>query len=187
MNKKLNIVRTIEKNPGIKFRELMREIDVKNGVLSFHVKKLEENGSIKVERTSGTTRFYPLGIENEETVLIKYLRQKISRKIIILLIRNKYLSYKNLVKMTQVPSSNLSKYLSRLRSDCIVNTKFEKRTLFYEIKKEDVVKRVISRYRHDLLSSDHRKVMTLLLPVFFSLSQRLISDNLFSGILDCVF
>jgi predicted transcriptional regulator len=36
------------KNPGIKFREIMREMGLKNGVLSYHIRKLEENGSVKI-------------------------------------------------------------------------------------------------------------------------------------------
>jgi len=60
MNRGAEIIKLIEENPGIKFREIMRETQMKNGVLSYHVKRLEESGSVKIERKSGQTRFYPL-------------------------------------------------------------------------------------------------------------------------------
>ena len=73
MDRSSEIVKLIEKNPGIKFREIMRETGMKNGVLSYHVKKLEENGAVKIERKSGRTRFYPLFVTKDESILIRNL------------------------------------------------------------------------------------------------------------------
>ena len=39
----------IKKNPGINFREIMRNTNLKNGILSHYLNKLEKNGSVKYE------------------------------------------------------------------------------------------------------------------------------------------
>ncbi len=54
----------------------MRETGMKNGTLSHYTRKLEENGTVRVKRTPRVTRFYPLGINNEESILAKNLRQE---------------------------------------------------------------------------------------------------------------
>jgi len=66
MDRDSQLVDIIDKNPGIKFREIMRETGMKNGVLSYHTRKLEKIGVVKVERSPRQTRFYPLGVTNEE-------------------------------------------------------------------------------------------------------------------------
>ena len=46
------ILKTIEKNPGIRFREIMDELELKNGALSHHLQKLEGQSVLRVERTT---------------------------------------------------------------------------------------------------------------------------------------
>ena len=45
------ILKTIEKNPGIRFREIMDELELKNGTLSHHLQKLERESVLRAERT----------------------------------------------------------------------------------------------------------------------------------------
>lgn len=121
-----------------------------NGIVSYHVKKLEKSGLISIERISGSTRFYPAGLKKEEIALIRYLRQKMSCKIMLVLIHNSELSFKNMVDLTQISSSSLSKYLFKLVSDDIVHEKFENRKKLYHFKKINSVMKIIDRYFHDL-------------------------------------
>ena len=78
------LLETIEKNPGIQFREIMRKADMKNGVLSHYLGKLEKKGSVKVERTPRQTRFYSLQINSDDAKTIKALRRDTKRSIIYL-------------------------------------------------------------------------------------------------------
>ena len=57
------ILEVIEKNPGIRFNEIMRITDIRNGTLSHYVKKLENEGVIQLERTPRVTRAYVAGIK----------------------------------------------------------------------------------------------------------------------------
>ncbi len=50
MDRKETVLEIIEKNPGIRFNEIMRISNIGNGTLSHYVKKLEEAKSIELER-----------------------------------------------------------------------------------------------------------------------------------------
>jgi len=61
----------IDDNPGIRFREIMRSSGLKNGVLSYYLKKLESTGVVKVVRGPRQVRFYSPDITEEESIVIK--------------------------------------------------------------------------------------------------------------------
>ena len=46
MERKEVVLEIIERNPGIRFNEIMRISNIRNGTLSHYVKKLEEENSI---------------------------------------------------------------------------------------------------------------------------------------------
>ena len=87
MDRMMQIMLVIEKNPGIKFREIMRKTGMKNGVLGYYAAKLEKEGTVKVERSPGQTRFYPPCVSDEDTLLIKNLRQGTPRQILAALLQ----------------------------------------------------------------------------------------------------
>ena len=122
MDRDSQIIDLIEKNPGIKFREIMRETGMKNGVLSYHTRKLEKIGVVKVERSSRKTRFYPLGITNEESVLIKSLRQETPRQILLSLLETE-LSFSKIVEKVKKSPSTVSINLSQLIDDNLIEFK----------------------------------------------------------------
>ena len=61
-NKKNNdlILNTIEKNPGIYQRKIMLVTDLKTGVVTYHLRKLEKQGKVVSEKNSGFRKFYPI-------------------------------------------------------------------------------------------------------------------------------
>src|SRR5205807_4671243 len=132
MDRDSQIIDLIEKNPGIKFREIMRETGMKNGVLSYHTRKLEKTGVVKVERSPRQTRFYPLGITSEEAVLIRNLRQDTPRQILLSLLDEKGLAFNKIVERVKKSPSTVSIYLGQLTKDNIVGIKvIELRRIFY--------------------------------------------------------
>src|SRR5574337_1353105 len=114
MDRRADIINIIEKNPGIKFRERMSETGLKNGVLSYHAKKLEETGSVKIERKSGETRFYPLFVTKEESILITSLRRDTQRYILLSLLEGNPLSFNDIVQKVKKAPSTVSTFLTRL-------------------------------------------------------------------------
>lgn len=57
MDRSKLILDTIEKNPGIRFREIMHALNLRNGVLSHHLDKLEKNQSSKLKERQGLQDF----------------------------------------------------------------------------------------------------------------------------------
>lgn len=151
MDRISEIVNIIEKNPGIKFREIMRETGLKNGVLSYHTRKLEENGSVKIDRKSGETRFYPLFVTEKESILISSLRRDTQRQILLVLLQGDPLSFNDMVKAVKKAPSTVSTFLSRLVDDDIVEIKTIEFKKTYSLKSPDMVREIIEKYNPVLL------------------------------------
>ncbi|MGH1569074.1 MAG: winged helix-turn-helix transcriptional regulator [Nitrosopumilus sp.] len=128
-NRRTKLTELIEKNPGIQFRDIMRQTKLKNGVLSHHLRILEKTESILVERVPRQTRFYPRNFSEEESKVAKALRRKTPRDIICTLMLNdaensdkKDLKFSQIVNNVSKSPSTVSIYLSQLLVDKIVKT-----------------------------------------------------------------
>lgn len=119
MDRAEQIIQIINKHPGIRYSEIMRETGLKNGVLSHHLTKIEQSGKILVERTPRVMRVYPCGMQKEETVIIKNLRNKTARTIIQSLLDTD-LSFKDIVSVTKKSQGTVSLYLKSLSDDGII-------------------------------------------------------------------
>ncbi len=93
----------IDDNPGIQFREIMRSSGLKNGVLSHYLKKLEDNGVVKVMRGPRQVRFYSPNITEEESIVIKALRKETPRDLLLALIKDDGLEFSQLVSEVKNP------------------------------------------------------------------------------------
>jgi predicted transcriptional regulator len=150
LDRSLQLIDIIEKNPGIKFREIMRETGMKNGVLSYHTRKLEKIGVVKVERSSRKTRFYPLGITNEESVLIKSLRQETPKQILLSLLETE-LAFSKIVEKVKKSPSTVSINLSQLINDNLVEFKIIDLKKVFSIKDKEIVQNTINKYHPTLI------------------------------------
>lgn len=151
MDRVSEIIDIIEKNPGIKFREIMRKTGLKNGVLSYHTRKLEENGSVKIDRRSGETRFYPLFVTEEESIVISSLRRDTQRYILLALFEGNSLAFNEIVDKVNKAPSTVSVFLTKLVDDKIVETRTINLKKVYFLKNPDMVHEIIHRYNPVLL------------------------------------
>ena len=145
------VVQTIENDPGIQFSEIMRKTGMKNGVLSHYTRKLEENGIVQVERTPRVTRFYPLGIDKEATLLIKNLRQETPKNILVLLLENESLAFNDIAKKVKRSPATVSINLTQLIQDEIVESKFVNTKRIFQIKNKDLVQNTVNKYHPDVI------------------------------------
>jgi len=153
-NRRTELTELIRKNPGIQFRDLMRLTNLKNGVLSHHLRRLEKSESVLVERSPRQTRFYPRNFSEEESKVAKALRRKTPRDIIYTLMLNdvensdkKGLKFSQIVDNVSKSPSTISIYLSQLLRDRIV-----KITLGYDHKKRY---HLLNKKLIDRLIEDH--------------------------------
>ena len=151
MDRETEIIGIIEKNPGIKFREIMRETGLKNGVISYHARKLEENGSVKIDRRSGETRFYPLFVTEEESLVISSLRRDTQKYILLSMLDGKPLSFNEIVQKVKKAPSTVSTFLSKLVEDGLIEIKITELKKIYFLRNPDMVHEIIKRYSPVLL------------------------------------
>ncbi len=57
--KRKEILELVKKEPGIHFRELMRTLDLKQGVLSYHLNKMEKGELLRSKQDGMYRRFFP--------------------------------------------------------------------------------------------------------------------------------
>ena len=110
----------IDENPGIRYRELSRLINFSNGVLSYHVDKLEKLELVNVERKNRLTRFFPRNISNEVMGILGNLRNQTSYEIIKLLSESGPISQQEIVKSTRKAASTISWRMKKLLDDNII-------------------------------------------------------------------
>ena len=137
----------IDDNPGIRFREIMRSSGLKNGVLSYYLKKLESTGVVKVVRGPRQVRFYSPGITEEESIVIKALRKETPRALLLALIKEDGLEFSQLVKEVKKSPSTVSLYLSQIVADGLVEIKFVELKKRYHIKVREIMDKLIEEHR----------------------------------------
>jgi len=110
----------IDENPGIRYRELMRMIKFPNGVLSYHIDKLEKMDLVNVERKSRITRFFPRNISNDIMGILGNLRSQTSYEIIKLLYEKGPISQQEIIKYTRKAASTISWQMKKLLDENII-------------------------------------------------------------------
>ena len=144
---KLILLRCISNSPGIRYRELLRATGFSNGVMAYHLKKLEKSKQIKVRRYDrGSTRFYPFIIAAKELQVIQHIRRKTASEIVLFLSQSGPRTFKDIVQVTKKVRSTVSWHLSRLRHGGIISVMMG-RNQMYRLKNRDLVIRVMKKIK----------------------------------------
>ena len=146
------ILKTIEKNPGIRFREIMYELRLKNGTLSHHLQKLEGQSVLRVERTPRVARFYPLSVNEAEIPIITRLRQETPRRILRLLLDVNEVNFSEMFLKIKRSPGTTSRYVTELVDDGIIKDRFETGRRFFSLPDKNTVNKLISKYHPDLMN-----------------------------------
>ena len=144
---KRKLLKQINNSPGIRYRELLRTTGFPNGVMAYHLKKLELSKRIKVSRShSRSTRFYPLSIASRELRVIEYIRRRTARQIVLFLLRHDSRTFKDIVQITDKVRSTVSWHLSRLRDGGIISVGMGKNQT-YRLKNRNLVISVMKKIK----------------------------------------
>ena len=146
MNRSEIILDVIEKNPGIRFNDIMRVTDIRNGTLSHYVKKLEENGSIKLERTPRVTRAYPSAIEKYEATVCKYLTMPTQRRLILFLLKKEIATSLEIRQFLKKSPSVVSVNLNELFKEKIIEKRYDIPTNKYSLKNPRQIEGIVKEY-----------------------------------------
>lgn len=141
------ILELVNENPGLNFRDIMRITGLKNGVISYHMKKLERKNKLTVKRKTGNTRFFPLNIDENESVLLEMIRRPTPREIILLLEKNpEGLTLNKIVEFTHKAQSTISVYLQLLLTKKIISISLHDRKKIFMLKNIEGLRYTLQKY-----------------------------------------
>lgn len=140
------LLRNIEKNPGIRYRELLRTTGLVNGVLSYHLAALEKSDMIKVDRQPGTTRYYMLTISDKEVNILKYVRHTPLRQILLFILEHDLCTFNEIVSHIGKAPSTVSSHLRRLKEGGVISVRYGEYQL-YSLTEKDLVFDVLAKYK----------------------------------------
>ena len=151
MDRREIILEIVEKNPGIRFNEIMRISDIRNGTLSHYVKKLEDSGSIMLQRTPRVTRLYPPSISNNEAKICKFLTINTQKKILLFLLQKEVATSSEIRNFVKKSPSVISVNLNELFREKIISKEYDIPSNKYSLKNPQQVKGILNEYYPELL------------------------------------
>jgi predicted transcriptional regulator len=95
------LLRSIEQNPSIRYRELLRRTGLVNGIPSYHHSALEKSYVIKVDRQPRTIGYYPVTVSDKEYNILKFVRHKPVRQIMIFYLNGIYVHLTRLLTIAK--------------------------------------------------------------------------------------
>lgn len=143
------LLRQIEENPGIRYRELLRLTGLVNGVLTYHLAALEKADVVKVDRQARMTRYYPLSVSDGESAILKYVRHEPVREIMLFILDHSMCTFGEIVDHVNKAPSTVSSHLKRLKEAGIVSVRYGEYQL-YSLANKDFVYDVLSKYQASL-------------------------------------
>lgn len=144
------LLKNIEGNPGIRYRELLRMTGLVNGVLTYHLSALEKANVVKVDRQSRMTRYYPMSVSDSESAILRFVRHDPVRQIVLFILDHDLCTFSEIVDHTKKAPSTVSSHLKRLKEAGIVSVRYGEYQL-YRLAEKDLIAEVLSKYRASLV------------------------------------
>jgi predicted transcriptional regulator len=141
-----NILKAINQCPGIRYKELARQTDFANGVLTYNLNILEQFGYVNRFRHNNITRYYPLSIPSSDLKIISHLRVYSEKDIILFLLSHDFCTFNEIVEHLGKAPSTVSWHLKRLCEDGILVIHHGKYNL-YQINGKELVKQILYKYK----------------------------------------
>jgi predicted transcriptional regulator len=147
-----SLLACIYRNPGVRYRELLRIFHVGNGVLTYHLSILEKLGKIRVDRKRNKiTRYYLTGVPDEDTDLIGQLRNKMTRQLVMFILEHDHCTFGEIVENSGKAPSTISWHINRLRDAGIISMSYGERTQHYTIVDSREIKKILIMYKDAFL------------------------------------
>ena len=128
------IVKYVNEIPGIRYRELLRMTGLSNGVLSYHLRCLDNSGRIRINRVNNrVTRYFSYDVSSKESYVIGLLRQETTRKIILYILEKGACGFNDIMIHTRKVPSTISWHMTRLKAANIVKVRRQNEFNYYEI------------------------------------------------------
>lgn len=141
------ILNHITKNPGIRYRELLRPTGLTNGTLEYHLKVLERSYTVTVERNDGRrARYYPICIPADQTQVLGYIRNNVARQIVIFILEHDLCTFNEILGHIKKAPSTASWHLKRLSNAGLISISYGQEYQLYRTANSKLVKEVLYKY-----------------------------------------
>jgi predicted transcriptional regulator len=142
------LLRLIERYPGLHLRELARQTEMSEALVSHHVESLLTARLVRSETTDNYRRFFAVGGESPSTAdseNLALLRQRIPLQIVILLLERGSATNQEVAQTFGIAKSTASYHLGRLL-DARVVTRLEDGNRL-ALTDRDTMERLLLRWR----------------------------------------
>jgi hypothetical protein len=114
----------VSSSPGIHLRELHRNLGCAMGALQYHLRQLEQQGSITSVKSGNTRHFFPSEFSRDEQVLrlTALVRNPIVSSIVMSCLANGRTTQADLSRLLSMDKSLVSYYVSHLIDAKVLNT-----------------------------------------------------------------
>jgi predicted transcriptional regulator len=151
------LMKHINAQPGIRYRELLRLSSLSNGVLTYHIANLEKSGRIIADRNNNNkiTRYYPNNIPIEETDIIGHIRNNAARQIILFILEHDLCTFNEIIEYTKKAPSTISWHLKRLKDSGIISVFYNHTSRcqqLYKIRDFESITSVLSKYKESFVA-----------------------------------
>jgi predicted transcriptional regulator len=159
------LMKHINAQPGIRYRELLRLSGLSNGVLTYHIANLEKSGRIIADRSINNkiTRYYPNNIPIEETDIIGHIRNNAARQIILFILEHDSCTFNEIIEYTKKAPSTISWHLKRLKDAGIISVLYTGHCQrLYKVRDFESITNILHKYKEsfaDTIVNNYTEIM----------------------------
>lgn len=121
------IRRRVERDPGIHFNELVRELDLAAGQTQYHLRRLGRSGELVAEPLYGRTHYYPATYDEWDRRTLALLRRETCRDVITHLSEHGPSRPDDVADALGIARSTLEWHLSHLTEQDLVEKRYDDR------------------------------------------------------------
>lgn len=138
----------VQSHPGCHFRAIYRDMKLPTGVVSYHLKYLENKEMMVSKKSAGYRRYYIRdAIKKEDKKLFALLRQKNPREIIMFVLLNPGASHGDIQKEFDISAATFSYHMKKLVKAEIVTFERIGRNKLYHVKNADQVAKALVTHK----------------------------------------
>ncbi len=149
-----DIYELVSDQPGIHLSKIADILEMTVSLAEYHLRFLEKNHLIRSVKKSGYKRYFPtedMVKERDKDILFE-IRKEVPLKIVLLLLKNKKMTHKQIHQEMDLAASTLSYHLKKLSKLNILESKRYGRKKGYSVVDEKKIIALLVKYKpHDIL------------------------------------
>jgi predicted transcriptional regulator len=139
------VLKTIQDNPGIYTREIIRKTKLSNGVVQYHLQKLEKMSKIRGDKRTRYKRYYSVDVSEDEYPIIANLRKKTKQNLLFAILSSDDPCFEDVLKKIHRSPSTISWNISGLIKDGIVEKVTKNGRQVYRVKNKALLRKTLEK------------------------------------------